>query len=182
MTWRSILAAAASLALVGAGASAQTQHPFGVSGAQLYNLLRAEGVTIAIWPQASLAMYDKDDAGEGQAVGLSSGGFVQRGGHPCQYSLLWDHPVSGVSFNRSALRAGRSGVSQPEWTAMAFDYIGRPLGSVGEKAIRSRRDVQAQHFSLKAVGIKQLVFWADNRGAGGLCNAMIDTIEPFADG
>lgn len=182
MAWRSVLAMAACLSLAGAGASAQTQHPFGVSGAQLYNLLRAEGVTIAIWPQASLAMFDKDDAGDGQAIGLSSGGFVQRGGHPCQYSLLWDHPVTGVSFNRSVLHAGRKGVSQPEWTATAFDYIGRPLGAVGEKAIRSRSDVQAQHFSLKAVGIKQLVFWADNRGADGLCNAMIDTIEPTGAG
>jgi hypothetical protein len=182
MTWRSVLAAAACVALVGTSATAQTQHPFGVSGTQLYNLLRAEGVTIAIWPQASLAMYDKDDAGDGQAIGLSSGGFVQRGGHPCQYSLLWDHPVGGVSFNRSALRAGRTGVSQPEWTAMAFDYIGRPLGAVGEKAIHSRSDVRAQHFSLKAVGLKQLVFWADNRGADGLCNATIDTIEAIGAG
>lgn len=182
MAWRSGLATAACLALLGAGASAQTQHPYGVSGSQLYNLLRAEGVTIAIWPQASLAMYSQADSGDGQAIGLSSGGFVQRGGHPCQYSLLWDHPVSGVSFNRSTLRAGRTGVSQPEWTAMAFDDIGRPLGSVGEKAIRSRRDVRAQHFSLKTPGLKQLVFWADNRGADGLCNAMIDTIEPIGAG
>ena len=180
MKWRWILGWAAGLALAAAGASAQSLRPYGISGDQLYNLLKTEGVTIAIWPQRSLAMVDFDDAGDGQAIGLASGGFVQRGGHPCQYSLLWDRPIGSVSFNRSLLKADRKGVSQPEWTAMAFDDIGHPLGSVGEKAIHSRRDVQAHHFELKAAGIKQLVFWADNRGAGGLCNAMIDTIEPGA--
>src|ERR1700721_1010217 len=136
MIWRKILGLAAGLALVAGGAAAQSLRPYGISGDELYNLLKSEGVTLAIWPQRSLAMVDFDDAGDGQAIGLSSGGFVQGGGHPCQYSL-----VQG-----------------------------------GEKAIRGRRDVQAHHFELKAAGIKQLVFWADNRGAGDLCNAMIDTI------
>jgi hypothetical protein len=180
MMWRTILGLAAGVALLAGGVSAQSLRPYGISGDELYNLLKTEGVTLAIWPQRSLVMFDSDDAGEGQAIGLSSGGFVQRGGHPCQYSLLWDRPISSVSFNRSRLKADREGVSQPEWTATAFDDIGHPLGSVGEKAIRGRRDVRAHHFELKAAGIKQLVFWADNRGAGDLCNAMIDTIEPGA--
>jgi len=178
MTWRRILGLAAGVALVAGAASAQTLRPYGISGDQLYNLLKSEGVTLAIFPQRSLSMVDFDDAGDGQAIGLSSGGFVQRGGHPCQYSLLWDHPIASVSFNRSRLKADSKGVSQPEWTAMVFDDIGHPLGSVGEKAIRSRRDVQPHHFVMKGEGIKQLVFLADNRGADGLCNAMIDTIEP----
>jgi len=180
MMWRTILGLAAGLALLAGGVSAQSLRPYGISGDELYNLLKSEGVTIAIWPQRSLTMVDFDDIGEGQAIGLASGGFVQRGGHPCQYSLLWDHPIGSVSFNRSRLKADRKGVAQPEWTAMAFDDIGHPLGSVGVKAIRSRRDVRAHHFELKGAGIKQLVFWADNRGADGLCNAMIDTILPGA--
>ena len=111
-----------------------------------------------------------DDAGDGHAVGLASGGFVQRGGHPCQYSLLWDRPIGSVSFNRSRLKADRKGVSQPEWTAMAFDDIGRPLGAVGEKAIRSRRDVQAHHFELKAAGIKAHPLGADAAIMSPTCN------------
>jgi len=180
MMWRSFLGMTLALALVAGGASAQTQRPYGIRGDQLYNLLKTEGVTLAIWPRQSLAMIDGDDVGDGQAIGLASGGFVQKGGHPCQYSLLWDRPITSVSFNRSLLKADGKGVSQPEWTAMAFDDIGHPLGAVGEKAIRSRRDVRAQHFEITGAGLKQLVFWADNRGADGLCNAVIDTIQPTA--
>jgi hypothetical protein len=81
-----------------------------------------------------------------------------------------------ISFNRSQLRAGRGGARHPVWTATAFDYIGRPLGSVGELAIHSRRDVAAHRFTLKAAGIKQVVFWGDNHGDAGLCNVAIDTV------
>jgi hypothetical protein len=179
---RAIVVLAAGLSLLASSASGQTQRPYGIRGDQLYNLLKAEGVTLALWPRQSLAMVDYEDTGDGQAIGLASGGFVQRGGHPCQYSLLWDRPIASVSFNRSLLKAGGAGVSQPEWTAMAFDDIGHPLGAVGEKAIRSRRDVQARRFELRGVGLKQLVFWADNRGKDGLCNAMIDSIRPAAPG
>ena len=94
MIWRKLLGLAAGLALLAGAASAQSLRPYGISGDELYNLLKTEGVTIAIWPQRSLAMVDFDDAGDGQAIGLASGGFVQRGGHPCQYSLLWDRPIS----------------------------------------------------------------------------------------
>jgi len=156
---------------------AQTVRPFGVRGAPLYNLLRADGVTLTLWPEQSLAMFDAEDAGDGPATSLSNGAFMQRGADQCQYSMVWDQPQTSVSFNRSLLRAGRGGVAHPVWTATAFDYIGRPLGSVGEQAIRSRRDVPAHHFTLKAVGIKQVVFWGDNLGVDGLCNVAIDTVS-----
>ena len=177
MTWRSTLALAALAALAVGAASAQTVRPYGVRGETLYNLLRSEGVTLTLWPQQSLAMFDQDDAGDSQAIGLANGAFVQRGSDQCQYSMVWDQPQMSISFNRSQLRAGRGGVAHPVWTATAFDYIGRPLGSVGELAIRSRRDVPAHRFTLKAAGIKQVVFWGDNRGAAGLCNVAIDTVN-----
>lgn len=177
MTWRSNLLLAALAAASAGVASAQTVRPYGVRGETLYNLLRAEGVTLTLWPQRSLAMFDPDDAGDGQAIGLANGAFVQRGGDQCQYSMVWDQPQISISFNRSQLKAGRGGVAHPVWTATAFDYIGRPLGSVGERAIRSRRDVPAHRFTLKAAGIKQIVFWGDNHGAAGLCNVAIDTVK-----
>jgi len=180
MTWRSVVASAAVVALFAGAASAQTVRPFGVRGAPLYNLLRADGVTLTLWPQQSLAMFDADDAGDGQATGLANGAFRQRGSDQCQYSMVWDRPQASISFNRSLLRAGHGGVAHPVWTATAFDYIGHPLGSVGEQAIRSRRDVPAHRFTLKAMGIKQVVFWGNNRGADGLCNVAIDTVNASA--
>ena len=180
---RSILALAVVTALVASAASAQTVRPYGVRGAALYNLLRADGVTLTLWPQQSLTMFDQDDAGDGHAIGLANGAFTQRGSDQCQYSMVWDQAQTSVSFNRSQLKAGRGGVAHPVWTATAFDDIGRPLGSVGELAIHSRRDVPAHRFTLKAAGIKQVVFWGDNRGATGLCNVAIDTLDTStADG
>ncbi len=177
MTGRSVLAFAIAAALAAGVASAQSVRPYGVRGAALYNLLRADGVTLTLWPQQSLAMFDQDDAGDGHASGLANGAFKQRGSDQCQYSMVWDQPQMSISFNRSQLRAGPGGARHPVWTATAFDYIGRPLGSVGELAIRSRRDVPAHRFTLKAAGIKQVVFWGDNHGAAGLCNVAIDTVN-----
>jgi hypothetical protein len=174
---RSALAFALVAALTAGAASAQTVRPYGVRGSTLYNLLRADGVTLTLWPQQSLTMFDQDDAGDGHAIGLANGALKQRGSDQCQYSMVWDQPQMSVSFNRSQLKAGHGGVAHPVWTATAFDYIGRPLGSVGELAIHSRRDVPAHRFTLKAAGIKQVVFWGDNRGADGLCNVAIDTLD-----
>jgi len=182
MTWRSTSMLALAVALVAGAASAQTIRPYGVRGEMLYNLLRADGVTLTLWPQQSLAMFDQEDAGDGQATGLANGAFVQRGVDQCQYSMVWDRPQTMISFNRSLVKAIRGGAVHPVWTATAFDYIGRPLGSVGEQAIRSRRDVPAHRFTLKAQGIKQIVFWGDSRGADGLCNVAIDTINASAMG
>jgi hypothetical protein len=177
MTGRSVLAFAIAATLLAGAASAQSVRPYGVRGAALYNLLRADGVTLTLWPQQSLAMFDQDDAGDGHASGLANGAFKQRGSDQCQYSMVWDRPQASVSFNRSQLKARPGGVAHPVWTATAFDYIGRPLGSVGEPAIHSRRDVPAHRFTLKAAGIKQVVFWGDNRGREGLCNVAIDTLD-----
>jgi hypothetical protein len=180
MPLRPSLTLAVALALAAGAVSAQTTRPYGVRGAMLYNLLRADGVTLTLWPQQSLVMFDQEDAGDGQATGLANGAFVQRGVDQCQYSMVWDQPQATVSFNRSQVRAARGGAVHPVWTATAFDDIGRPLGSVGEPAIRSRRDVPAHRFTLKARGIKQIVFWGDSRGADGLCNVAIDTINASA--
>ena len=182
MTWRSTSMLALAVALVAGAASAQTTRPYGVRGEMLYNLLRADGVTLSLWPQQSLAMFDQEDAGDGQATGLANGAFVQRGVDQCQYSMVWDRPQTMISFNRSLVKAIRGGAVHPVWTATAFDYIGRPLGSVGEQAIHSRRDVPAHRFTLKAQGIKQIVFWGDSRGADGLCNVAIDTVNATAMG
>jgi hypothetical protein len=177
---RSALAFALVAALTAGAASAQTVRPYGVRGSTLYNLLRADGVTLTLWPQQSLTMFDQDDAGDGHAIGLANGALKQRGSDQCQYSMVWDQPQMSVSFNRSQLKAGHGGVAHPVWTATAFDYIGRPLGSVGELAIHSRRDVPAHRFTLKAMGIKQVVFWGKNRGVDGLCNVAIDTVNASA--
>jgi hypothetical protein len=180
MPLRPTLTLAVALALAAGAVSAQTTRPYGVRGAMLYNLLRADGVTLTLWPQQSLVMFDQEDAGDGQATGLANGAFVQRGVDQCQYSMVWDQPQATVSFNRSQVKAAGGGAVHPIWTATAFDDIGRPLGSVGEPAIRSRRDVPAHRFTLKAQGIKQIVFWGDSRGADGLCNVAIDTINASA--
>ena len=182
MAWRSILAFAATASLAAGLCSAQTTRPYGVRGDVLYNLLRADGVTLTLWPQQSLAMFDPTDAGDGPATGLATGAFVQRGVDQCQYSMVWDQPQTTISFNRSLVRATRDGAVHPVWTATAFDYIGRPLGSVGEQAIHSRRDVPAHRFTLRAQGIKQIVFWGDSHGANGLCNVAIDTVSVTAMG
>lgn len=177
---RLMLKVAVGVVLIAVGAaSAQSLPATGVRGADLYNLFRTKGVTLSAPPDQPVVMFDQNDVYDGQAIGMARGGvvFIQQGGHPCQYSLEWDQPIDSVSFNRSYLKAGPSGVTHPVWTATAFDAYGRSLGSVGEAEIRSYVDVPAHRFTLNGPGIKRVVFWGDDKGVDGFCNVVTDTMD-----
>ncbi len=91
--------------------------------------------------------------------------------------MEFDRPQATVSFNRSRLIAGPSGITHPVWTATAQDTSGHVLSTVGEARIASYSDVPANRFTLTGPEIKRVIFWGDDHGVDGFCNVVIDPID-----
>lgn len=175
----------AALTLLCAGvASAQDLPSNGVRGQALVDLLRGHGITLIAPADQPVVIYDQDDVYRGDAIQSQRGGVVlmQEGGHPCQYTLALDNPLASVSFNRSYLKAGPTGVTHPVWSVTAFDGGGRTLSSVGEDEIRSYSDVPARRFTLTGPGIRRLLVWGDDKAFDGFCNVVIDSIDLIRPG
>jgi hypothetical protein len=170
----------ASLALAVGGWAAQSQA--GTSGAVLHQLFRDRGMTLDDPPDQPVGMMNQSEVYGGQSVSGARGGgvFVQSGGHPCRYAIGFDQPKSQITFNRSYLIAGPSGITHPVWTATAYDAAGRQLSQVGEDEIRSYQDVPARNFTLTGPDISRVVFWGDDRGFDAFCNVVIDTINLYS--
>lgn len=177
-----ILAFTVALVALAAGAGAQAYPASGASGLDLYSYFRQQGVTLISPPSQPVTMIQRNLAYDGHPMGPDpdSGVLLQTGRHPCDYTLGFDRPVRAVSFNRSYLRASGHGVTHPYWTVTAFGEEDRPIASVGELQIRSRRDVPARHFTLNGPGIVRLVIWGDNKGADGFCNVVVDSLATLA--
>ncbi len=160
---------------------ASAQGSQGASGEELAALMRSRGMTLYAPADQPVVMMDQGELYAGQAVAGARGGvvFVQQGGHPCRYSIGFDEPPVSVTFNRSYLKAGPSGITHPVWTATAYDATGRQLSQVGEDEIRSYQDVPARNFTLTGPGIAQIVFWGDDKGFDAFCNVVIDTVNLF---
>jgi hypothetical protein len=168
-----------AIAAVGATTCAGDVAPGGLTGLDLYLRFREQGVTIVSPPTQPVTMVAPNVAYDGHPMGPDPQGAVllQTGdGQPCDYTLGFDRPVRWVSFNRSALRAGGRSVTRPYWTVVAFGDEDRPIASVGELRIRSRHDVPARHFQLNGPGITRLVFWGEGKGAGEVCNVVVDSL------
>jgi hypothetical protein len=174
-----ITLAAVALALTCASSAAQELPRTGLRGADLDAGLRARGIILTTTPDQPVVLFDQNDTLDGATVSAAIGSTIllQRGGHPCQYSLDFDKPKDSVSFNRSHLRAGPTGVSHPVWTATAYDNNGRVLSTVGEREIRSGTDVPAQHFTLAGPGIVRIVLRGDDKGFDNYCNVVVDTMD-----
>ena len=174
------LTAAAVLLTAGAPAMADD----GIKGAALEAAFRTKGMTLVAPPDQPLVMYDQSDVSGGQAVTGARGGIVliQQGGHPCQYTLIFDVAKTSVAFNRSALVPGPSGITHPVWTATAYDAYGHQLSQVGEARIASYQDVPARRFTLTGPGISRITFWGDDHGVDGFCNVVTDTVDTVGPG
>jgi len=178
LVWSSVL----FVSLIFAQPALSQQIPSnGLRGTGLYNFFRTQGVTLSAPADEPVVMYGQGQVYDGQAVSSARGGVLvlQQGGHPCHYSLTFDTPLDSISFNRSHLKAGPSGVTHPVWSATAYDISGNVLGSVGEAEIRSYVDVPAQRFTLNGPGIKTVVFAGDDKGIDGFCNVVIDTMDTY---
>ena len=176
-TTLAILAATAALLTAGAPAMADN----GIRGDALQAAFRSEGMTLVAPADQPLVLYNQSDVYGGLAVSGARGGavLVQEGGHPCQYTLIFDVAKSSVAFNRSGLVAGPSGITHPVWTATAYDANGRQLSQVGEARIASYQDVPARRFTLTGPGISRITFWGDDHGVDGFCNVVTDTVDTF---
>jgi hypothetical protein len=170
---------AAFMLLATSLASAQDLPATGLRGQALNDMLRSHGITLMAPADQPVVIFDQNDVYDGQAIEAGRGGVVllQQGGHPCEYTLELANPLASVSFNRSYLKAGPSGVTQPVWSVTAFDGSGRTLSSVGEAEIRSYSDVPARRFTLTGPGIRRLVVWGDDKAFDGFCNVVIDSID-----
>ena len=150
-------------------------------GARLSEMMQTDrGMTITSAPDQPVCMETRDLLYGGGATGPSTRigiVLVQSGGHPCEYTVGWDSPVTEVRFTRSALKAGPSGVTHPVWQATAYDSDGRQVASTGEAEIRSYSDVPARTFTLEGAGITRVVFWGDDHGFDGFCNVVLDSID-----
>ncbi|MDE1987269.1 MAG: hypothetical protein KGL29_08505 [Alphaproteobacteria bacterium] len=157
------------------------QNSMRTCGDRLSEMVHAQrGMTITSTPDQPVCLETRDLLYGGAATGPSTridAVFVQSGGHPCQYTVGWDSPVTEVRFTRSALKAGPSGVTHPVWQATAYDSAGRQVATVGEAEIRSYSDVPSRAFTLDGSGITHVVFWGDDRGVDGFCNVVLDSID-----
>jgi len=174
-----ILAFTTALAALGMAAVAQAFPASDVTGMDLYNHFRQQGVTLISPPSEPVVMIERNLAYDGHPMGPDpeSAVLLQTGQHPCDYTLGFDRPVRSVSFDRAYLHATGRGVTHPYWTVTAFGEEDRPIASVGELRIHSRRDVPARHFTLNGPGITRLVFWGDNKGSGDFCNVVVDSFD-----
>jgi len=137
-----------------------------LGGADLNAGLRAQEMTLVAPLDQPVVLIDEKDVSDGEAVIATQGRNVlmQNGGHSCQYTLSFvERPHQAISFNRSHLVAGPSGITHPVWTATAFDANGRILSSVSEPEIRRFTDVPAKRFTLNGPGINRITFWATTR-------------------
>ena len=150
-------------------------------GTALSDMMHAQrGITLTSARDQPVCLESRDLLYGGNATGPSTredAVLVQSGGHPCQFTMEWDSPVTEVRFTRSALKAGPSGVTHPVWQATAYDVYGRQVATTGESEIRSYTDVPARSFTLDASNIKRVVFWGDDRGFDGFCNVVLDSID-----
>ena len=130
-------------------------------------------------PDQPVLLMNQDNVAGGGVVAASRGSNVmlQNGGHPCQYTLSFAAPYGSLSFNRAQLKAGKSGVSHPVWTATAYGAKGAVLSTATEPEIRSAVDVPAKHFTLNGPGISRVTFWGDDKAFDGFCNVVIDALD-----
>ena len=151
----------------------------GIKGEALNSAFRPLGITIYAPQDQPVVMIDSQDVYAGAAVSGARGDvvLVQQGGHPCHYTMEWDKAQTSISFNRSRLLAGPSGITHPVWTATAQNDAGQVLDSVGEAEIRSYSNVPVNRFTLSGAGIKRVVFWGDDKGFDAFCNVIIDTVN-----
>jgi hypothetical protein len=151
----------------------------GLKGDALNAAMRAQGMTVIAPPDQPVVLMNSEElyAGASTNGGRGEQVLVQQGGHPCSFVLEFDAPLSQLSFNRSRLLAGPSGITHPVWTATAQDAAGHSLSTASEAEIRSYSDVPARRFTLSGPGIKRVVFWGDDRGFDAFCNVITDTMD-----
>lgn len=98
-------------------------------------------------------------------------------GIPTDFTVYLDQAATNVGFTRPKLLAGYySPVTQPAWSATAYDSAGNPVATVDEGAIFSYSDVDARRFSLSASGISFINFHVENNNYSYLSSLVIDDL------
>ena len=80
---------------------------------------------------------------------------MNTGNVPASFTLSFAKPVRSVTFTvPKVYPATESGITFPEWRAVALSASGEELSSAGEGLARRFADVPAQAYSLRAPGFE----------------------------
>jgi hypothetical protein len=165
-------------------------NPLGISGDDVARLFAESGVTVSntihdVVLQDDRRVFWVDDAVTWKMFGLTPSGESywhnlldqSGGGTPAQYTLTFDRPVRMIRFIRAALLAGSSGITHPEWTAIARDASGATVASASEPLIMSYSAVPPRGFDLTGdTSITSVTFYGNDQNFAGFSNVAIQLI------
>jgi hypothetical protein len=150
----------------------------GLGGEATSKYLAKFGIQITAVTQGSqVEILDTRKLYEGKAAVASSfpNILTQTGvNKPISFTLTFATPLDSFGFTRPKLLTSPTGIIHPAWNAEAFDATGKRLDSVGEKMIRSFKDVPAAAFTLKGPGIRSIRFDSDNGGVAAFSGVLLD--------
>jgi hypothetical protein len=98
---------------------------------------------------------------------------------PVSFTMEFTTSVRSVGLTRPALLAGPTGVTYPEWSALALDSDGHQLDEVGEPlggGADYYTNVPARRFILKGSSIKSVRFYSNNYHFAAFNAVLIDDL------
>lgn len=95
---------------------------------------------------------------------------------PMSYEITFPRPVVSVKFARVGISNAGTGVTHPEWTAIALNAQGQEVSRAGEPLLRSLSDVPPQRFTLGGPGIVKLRVHSDNKRFAGFGSLLMDDL------
>jgi hypothetical protein len=96
---------------------------------------------------------------------------------PVSFTLNFPSPLIEVRFTRPFLLAGPTGITFPEWRAIAIDEGGREIDEAGEPPRGYYSNEPARTFVLKGPGIKSLRFDSKNHHFAAFSAVVIDNLS-----
>jgi hypothetical protein len=155
-----------------------------VTGQLLANdYLKAFGITLTnVSEKTRVVVEDLRRTYEGGAIVAASGdnALAQVGSNdPVSFTMNFKSPLQTVQFTRPRLVAAETGITFPEWTAIALDENGRQLDSVGEPLGRGPAyysDVPAKTFTLRGSAIRAIRFNSNNHQFAAFNAIIIDDL------
>jgi hypothetical protein len=144
--------------------------------------LSAFGITLSSVTEGGDVVIARNDAGSfivppSSPNTLTFVSFV--GQVPNTFTLNFGLPLERVSFTRPGLLSGPSGVTHPQWTALAINSSGSVVATAGQGLIAQFSDVPPATFVLSdpAGDIRQLVISSDNFAFASTVAVHIDNLQ-----
>lgn len=142
--------------------------------------LAAFDITLSDVTQGTqVVLYDLKKTYEGQAITAVSGNnaLTQVGSNdPVSFTLNFKKPLQAVKFTRPKLIAGPTGITFPEWKAIALDAKGSVLDEGGESLGGYYSDAPPKTFTLKGAGIRVVRFSSNNNHFAAFSAIVLDDL------